>query len=321
MESPSFRDLRRAKRQGRQRHHANPGFRSQRTRVTRADARDQSRTSPTHRSASHPPRPRASFPRKACGRKRLTVRVVPRIPRTPRALLFVQVVDPEPITMSPGPNPNDLDLDLQRAHAAATPRRTSVMTASNDHTVVAVSGRNGFASNGGNGAALYGDLNNVGDPPSHVHASAKSTIPPYAPRMTETFTTVILIMLTAGIVACACVFPYVGALDAKADDRRWEITLARWTLAEGLPEYKPIAQFATAPATEGIELYLTRDDTVDFDVADAPTPSVDADAPAASYFEDDADVPAAAPAAASAAVPAPPYRPVDTVDRGNFTRR
>ena len=161
------------------------------------------------------------------------------------------------------PNPNDLD--LQRAHTGSTARSTSIVMAANGHTAVTVSGSNGFASNGGNGNSLrYGDLNDVGDPPSHASASAsaKNLIPPYAPWMTEAFTTVVLVLLTAGIVACACVFPNLAAIDAKADDRRWEITLAQWTLAEGLPEYQPIARFATAPAAEGIKRYLTRDGTV-----------------------------------------------------------
>ena len=164
------------------------------------------------------------------------------------------------------PNPNDLD--LQRAHTGSTARSTSIVMAANGHTAVTVSGSNGFASNGGNGNSLrYGDLNDVGDPPSHgghasASASAKNLIPPYAPRMAEAFTTFVLVLLTAGIVACACVFPNLAAIDAKADDRRWEITLAQWTLAEGLPEYQPIARFATAPAAEGIKLYLTRDGTV-----------------------------------------------------------
>lgn len=240
------------------------------------------------------------------------------------------------------PNPNDLD--LQRAHSAATARSTSMVMASNgfnDHTAVTVSSgtRHETASDGR--TLHYGDLNRVGDPPSS--GSKKPTIGSYNPPMNETFTTFISVLLVAGIVACACVFPYLGTLDAQADDYRWEITLARWTLAEGLPTYDLVAQFARAPAAEGLEAYLSGGEKLDFDVvaegvagapdeAPAPEPAADddqADAPAPAETLAEAEVeeptaapadrPAASPSAEPATEPTPEYRPIDTVDKGALT--
>ena len=82
-------------------------------------------------------------------------------------------------------------------------------------------------------------------------------MPPYRPRVVETFTAVIAAALVAGFVACACVFPYQAVLDRKADARRWEVSLARWGAARDDPVYPPIARFATRRASDGVDAYLS----------------------------------------------------------------
>jgi len=69
-------------------------------------------------------------------------------------------------------------------------------------------------------------------------------LPPYDPARVEAFTAFILVLLVAGIVAVACVFPYQGTREQASDDRRWEVTLARWFARNDFPAYEPLEAFA-----------------------------------------------------------------------------
>ena len=69
-------------------------------------------------------------------------------------------------------------------------------------------------------------------------------LPPYDPARVEAFTAFILVLLLAGIVAVACVSPYQGTREQASDDRRWEVTLARWFARNDFPAYEPLEAFA-----------------------------------------------------------------------------
>ena len=75
-------------------------------------------------------------------------------------------------------------------------------------------------------------------------------LPPYDPARVEAFTAFILVLLVAGIVAVACVFPYQGTREQASDDRRWEVTLARWFARNDFSAYAPL-QTTAAPEPGG----------------------------------------------------------------------
>ena len=185
------------------------------------------------------------------------------------------------------PNPNDLEMQRNNAHRAASARPTSMVMSNhnsgNDHTVLRVSGNASDAVSSGSGTLnhlRYADLNHLGNPsgppnsgidarhtvhPGDVqrghhghrkHHRAPDALPPYRPRVVEAFTAAIAAALVAGVVACACAFPYQAVLDRKADARRWEVSLARWGAARDDPVYPPIARFATLPASDGVDAYV-----------------------------------------------------------------
>ena len=89
-------------------------------------------------------------------------------------------------------------------------------------------------------------------------------IPDHHPLTVDLFAAVILTLLAVGIVAVACVFPYQGLRDVAGDNRRWEVTLARWSVANDLPRVPSLERFYPT-ATEriggggGIEAYLPTD--------------------------------------------------------------
>lgn len=88
-------------------------------------------------------------------------------------------------------------------------------------------------------------------------------VPPHDPPTVDVFAAVVLGLLLVGVVACACVFPAQGARDAAGDARRWETTLAAWSIANDLPRVASLEGFYAGAATgaRGIEAYLppTRD--------------------------------------------------------------
>ena len=88
-------------------------------------------------------------------------------------------------------------------------------------------------------------------------------VPPHDPPTVDVFAAVVLGLLVVGVVACACVFPAQGARDAAGDARRWETTLAAWSIANDLPRVASLEGFYAGAATgaRGIEAYLppTRD--------------------------------------------------------------
>ena len=186
------------------------------------------------------------------------------------------------------PNPNDLEMQRNKAHRAASARPTSMVmsnhnnhNSSNDHTVLRVSGSEASSGAGTLNHLRYADLNHLGNPsgppnsgrdarhtvhPGDVqrghhghrkhHHRAPDALPPYRPRVVEAFTAAIAAALVAGVVACACAFPYQAVLDRKADARRWEVSLARWGAARDDPVYPPIARFAARPASDGVDAYV-----------------------------------------------------------------
>ena len=88
--------------------------------------------------------------------------------------------------------------------------------------------------------------------PPRATTKTKTTVPPYRPARTETFTAVILALLIAGVAACAAVFPYQGVRDADAAGTKWVRTLAAWSAAEKFPEVDALRPYypeeAEAPA-------------------------------------------------------------------------
>ena len=79
------------------------------------------------------------------------------------------------------------------------------------------------------------------------------------PPTVDVFAAVVLALLVVGVVACACVFPAQGERDARGDARRWEKTLAAWSVANDLPRVASLEGFYAAAATgttRGIEAYL-----------------------------------------------------------------
>ena len=90
-------------------------------------------------------------------------------------------------------------------------------------------------------------------------------VPIHDPPTVDVFVAVVLGLLVVGVVACACVFPAQGARDARGDARRWETTLAAWSIANDLPRVASLEGFYAGAATgaRGIEAYLppTRDVT------------------------------------------------------------
>ena len=216
------------------------------------------------------------------------------------------------------PNPRDLELQRNNAHNthnAASSRATSLVMpnqeSSNNDAVLRVSGASSSA--GTVNHLRYADLNHVGyatPPPSNrrkshdtrrpndvshdhhatshghhdmtgIYRHRDAGLPPYRPRVVETFTAVIATLFVLGVVACACVFPYQAVLDRKADTRRWEVSLARWSAERDYPAYQPIARFATRPASDGIQAYVvdaastraSTSDVVDADAATATAPA------------------------------------------------
>jgi|MDSW01.2.fsa_nt_gb hypothetical protein len=83
-------------------------------------------------------------------------------------------------------------------------------------------------------------------------ARAAGGVRPYEPARVETFTAVVLVLLLAGVVACAAVFPYQWRRDADAAGTKWVRTLAAWSAAEKFPEVDALRPYypeeAEAPA-------------------------------------------------------------------------
>lgn len=94
------------------------------------------------------------------------------------------------------------------------------------------------------------------DPPS------PAPVPDHRPITVDLFAAVVLTLLAVGIVAVACVFPYQGLRDVAGDGRRWEVTLARWSVSNGSPRvpflegFYPTATQGRGGWGGGIEAYL-----------------------------------------------------------------
>jgi len=132
---------------------------------------------------------------------------------------------------------------------------------------------------GGAAAAEHDD-----EPPGAHHRAAQ--IPPYEAPAVDAFAAVILGLLAVGIVAVACVLPYQGLRDADGDGHRWQVTLARWSIARDYPVVPSLAGYAErAERGGGIEAYLPEADTTNevffsgLGPAPAPDDIDDSDAP------------------------------------------
>ena len=89
---------------------------------------------------------------------------------------------------------------------------------------------------------------------------AQKLLPPYDPARVEAFTAFILVLLVAGIVAVACVFPYQGTREQASDDQRWEVTLTRWFAQNDFPAYAPLEKFAAPEPVSSERLLGAVDD-------------------------------------------------------------
>ena len=176
------------------------------------------------------------------------------------------------VAMSTGPNPgpNDLkmqrELDRRRRDTGVQSRLTGPFFVSTPpvgpgegRVVVArppVAPRDPEL---GGAVAANGD----GDDDSPVQ-SHPLPVPPYEAPTVDAFAAVILALLALGIVAVACVFPYQGLRDSDGDMHRWQVTLARWSIARDYPVISSLQGYVEqAGRGAGLEAYLPEADTAD----------------------------------------------------------
>ena len=134
-----------------------------------------------------------------------------------------------------------------------------------------------------------------GSPFADCVGGCDGSLPPHAPLVVDAFAAVILALFAVGVVACAVAFPIQGARDADASERRWKVTLARWSAARAHPVI--LTGLYDSSAGAGVGAFFPEDVAADFDFKGV---------------EDAEDVPAEGPegsseaaAAAAAAVDAP----------------
>ena len=201
------------------------------------------------------------------------------------------------VAMSTGPNPgpNDLkmqrDLDRRRRDTGVQSRLTGPFFVSTPpvgpgegRVVVArppVAPRDPELG----GAVANGD----GDDDNHVRPHPLP-VPPYEAPTVDAFAAVILALLALGIVAVACVFPYQGLRDSDGDMHRWQVTLARWSIARDYPVISSLQGYVEqAGRGAGLEAYLPEADTADEVFFSAPGPATSSFGPATAPEASDAD--------------------------------
>ena len=114
------------------------------------------------------------------------------------------------------------------------------------------------------------------------------------------FAAVIISLFTIGVVACAVAFPIQGARDADASERRWEVTLARWSAARQFSGVQRLAGFYDSSVGAGVDAFFLEDAAADFDFAGNEDTTVDE----GTTVDSPAEGPAGSLAAAAAAVDA-----------------
>ena len=139
-----------------------------------------------------------------------------------------------------------------------------------------------------------------GSPFADSVGGCDGNLPPHDPLLVDAFAAIILALFTVGVVACAVAFPIQGARDADASERRWEVTLARWSAARAHPGVPRLAGPYDSSAGAGVGAFFPEDVAADFDfTGDEDAEDVPVEGP-----EGSSDA-AAAAAAAAAAVDAP----------------
>ena len=123
---------------------------------------------------------------------------------------------------------------------------------------------------------------------------------PHAPLLVDAFATVIISLFTIGVVACAVAFPIQGARDADASERRWEVTLARWSAARRFSGVQRLAGFYDSSVGAGVDAFFPEDTVADFDFTGNEDTTVDE----GTTVDSPAEGPAGSSAAAAAAVDA-----------------
>ena len=123
---------------------------------------------------------------------------------------------------------------------------------------------------------------------------------PHAPLLVDVFAAVIISLFTIGVVACAVAFPIQGARDADASERRWEVTLARWSAARQFSGVQRLAGFYDSSVGAGVDAFFLEDAAADFDFAGNEDTTVDE----GTTVDSPAEGPAGSLAAAAAAVDA-----------------
>ena len=119
---------------------------------------------------------------------------------------------------------------------------------------------------------------------------------PHAPLLVDAFAAVIISLFTIGVVACAVAFPIQGARDADASERRWEVTLARWSAARWFSGVQRLAGFYDSSVGAGVDAFFPEDAAADFDFTGNEDTTVDEGTTV--------DSPAEGPAGSSAAAAA-----------------
>jgi hypothetical protein len=141
----------------------------------------------------------------------------------------------------------------------------------------------------------------AGPPFADCVGGCDGSLPPHDPFLVDAFAAVILALYTVGVVACAVAFPIQGARDADASERRWEVTLARWSAARAHPGVPRLAGLYDSSAGAGVGAFFPEDVAAGFDfTGDEDAEDVPAEGP-----EGSSDAAAAAAAAAAVDAPAP----------------
>ena len=187
----------------------------------------------TTSTTTHPRRPPNHFAR---------VKMAPQQPNGPTTIKLAKEDPDWPVPPAPSPDPNVLD-SQRRLKTSAWPlgqgsrndTKASIDHAvPEDHAVVTIPRT---------------DSTTRVSKSKPTDTPGKTPLPPYDPVKVEAFTAVVLCLLVAGFVAVACVFPYQGNQDEQGDDRRWEVTLAKWFAKSNYPPYAPLDAFLKLDAS------------------------------------------------------------------------
>jgi hypothetical protein len=152
-----------------------------------------------------------------------------------------------PILQPPSPDPNVLERQRQALTTSAWPLGSGSRNETTGSSFFPPPPPSHTPASGGHAVVAISPSGTD----TRVSKSDEEPFPPYHPTRVEAFTAVILCLLVAGFVAVACVFPYQGTRDVSHDDRRWEVTLARWFAKNDYPAYTPFDALLTPVSGAG----------------------------------------------------------------------